>query len=173
MIPETLRDSLRSTWTINNRVTTYLIENLPLAVWRAAVPGVPRKTVRMIAAHLHNNRCMWIKMAGEKLGVAAPSPVDRETASRSQVIAALGRSSRGILKMLDAASRGDGRMPPAAWQNYPPDVVHFVAYHVVHEGHHRGQIVMAARQLGERLPRDVTSGLWQWSRRSREDKGPP
>jgi uncharacterized damage-inducible protein DinB len=39
---------------------------------------------------------------------------------------------------------------------------------VAHEGHHRGQIVMLARQLGCRLPAEVTAGLWQWSKRATE-----
>lgn len=57
---------------------------------------------------------------------------------------------------------------PAAgyvWRNLPLDVGHVLAYFVAHEGHHRGQLVMAARQLGQRLPPAVTNGLWQWSRR--------
>src|SRR2546422_7416198 len=33
---------------------------------------------------------------------------------------------------------------------------HVLAYFVAHEGHHRGQIVMLARQLGYRLPVEVT-----------------
>ena len=55
-------------------------------------------------------------------------------------------------------------MPPAAWQNFPTDVVHFLNYFVAHEAHHRGQLCMLARQLGHRFPADVTAGLWQWKK---------
>jgi uncharacterized damage-inducible protein DinB len=41
-------------------------------------------------------------------------------------------------------------------------------YFVAHEGHHQGQIVMLARQLGHRLPGDITAGLWQWNKRVQE-----
>ncbi len=51
---------------------------------------------------------------------------------------------------------------------FPLDVVHFLAYFVAHEGHHRGQICMLARLLGHRLPAEVTNGLWQWSKRAKE-----
>jgi uncharacterized damage-inducible protein DinB len=47
-------------------------------------------------------------------------------------------------------------------------VGHVLAYFVAHEGHHRGQIVLVARQLGHRLPLAVTDGLWQWTKRAAE-----
>ncbi len=122
----------------------------------------------MIGAHLHNNRCNWIKRVGRKWGVADPGRVDRRTVSRAQLVSALGRSSQGILRLAREALDHGGRLPAAAWQNYPTDVAHFLAYHIAHEGHHRGQIVMVARQLGHRQPATVTSGLWQWSKRARE-----
>lgn len=43
-----------------------------------------------------------------------------------------------------------------------------LTYFVAHEAHHRGQTVMAARQLGRRLPPAVVNGLWQWTTRRKE-----
>jgi uncharacterized damage-inducible protein DinB len=45
-----------------------------------------------------------------------------------------------------------------------------LAYFVAHEAHHRGQIVLVARALGQRLPVAVTGGLWQWTKRAAEAK---
>jgi uncharacterized damage-inducible protein DinB len=50
----------------------------------------------------------------------------------------------------------------------PLDVGHVLTYFVAHEAHHRGQVVLLARQLGHRLPSSVTNGLWQWTVRERE-----
>lgn len=158
-----LSRALVDTWRTNNRVTVYLFENLPEDLWSAKVPGAPRRTVRMIAGHIHNCRCMWIKMLGRSHGLAAPPAVDRYRVTRRHLLPALERSSRGICRLLELGLDRGGKLP-----GFPPDVAHFMAYHVAHEGHHRGQIVMLARQLGHRLPAETTAGLWQWSKRSKE-----
>jgi uncharacterized damage-inducible protein DinB len=161
--------ALVAAWRTNNRVTTYLIENLPAELWSRPIPGVPRRTVRMIAAHIHNARCMWIKMlGGAKHGIAIPRTVDPRRVRPPELLRALSRSSEGILGLLELGIARGGEVPRAAWQNFPTDVVHFLNYFVAHEGHHRGQLCLLARQLGQRLPVSVAAGLWQWSKRARE-----
>lgn len=156
-----------ATWQTSSRVTAFLIESLPDEVWRAKIPGAPRRTVRMIAGHLHNCRCMWVMSLGKGHGLAVPPGVDRHRVSRRQLLAALTKSGRAIGELLEVGLANGGHLNGFS----PPEVTHFLAYHVAHEGHHRGQIVMVARQLGHRLPAEVTNGLWQWSKRAREGRG--
>lgn len=167
-----LRDAILSAWRTSNLATIFLVEHLPSELWGARVPGAPRRTVRMIAGHIHNARCMWIKMVGKEHGIPVPESVDRRKVSRRELVSALRRSSRGIDGLLRLACDRGGSIPTPStyvWRNLPLDVGHVLAYFVAHEGHHRGQIVMLARQLGHRLPVSTTSGLWQWTRFSRED----
>jgi uncharacterized damage-inducible protein DinB len=160
--------ALIAAWRTSHRVTTYLIENLPSELWSKTLPGSPRRTVRTLAAHIHNARCMWIKMLGARHGIAVPRTVDGRTVRPAQLSRALERSSEGIIRLIRLGAAHGGAVPPAAWQNFPTDLVHFLSYFVAHEAHHRGQLCMVARQLGHRLPADVTAGLWQWKKRSRE-----
>jgi uncharacterized damage-inducible protein DinB len=160
--------ALIAAWRTSNRVTTYLIENFPPELWSKTVPGNPRRTVRMIAAHLHNARCSWIKMLGERHGIVVPPRVDVRSVRPSELLRALARSSEGIMGLIRLGVARGGVVPAAAWQNFPTDVVHFLSYFVAHEAHHRGQLCMLARQLGHRLPTDVSAGLWQWKKRSKE-----
>jgi uncharacterized damage-inducible protein DinB len=143
-----------------------LVDQLPPDLWSAAIPGVPRRTIRNVAAHLHNARCGWIRTLGREHGLVAPVRVDRDAVSRRQLMAALKRSSRGMEDLLELGFAAGGVLPPSkgyVWRNLPLDVGHVLAYFVAHEAHHRGQIIMAARQLNQRLPSAVTNGLWWWS----------
>jgi uncharacterized damage-inducible protein DinB len=162
-------------WRTNSRVTAYLVEHLPAELWDASVPGTPRRTIRMIAGHLHNARCMWLKTLGREHGIAVPVSVDRHKVTRRQLLSALARSSKGIEALLTLGLGAGGHVPPSkgyVWRNLPLDVAHVLTYFVAHEAHHRGQIVMVARQLGHRLPGDVAGGLWLWTKRSQEAPGP-
>lgn len=160
--------ALIDAWRTNNRVTVYLIENLPLELWSMNIPGSSRRTIRSLAAHIHNARCMWIKMIAASHGVAVPRAVDPRTVKPKDLARALERSSKGIIDVMRLGAERGGKIPSATWQNFPTDLLHFLSYFVAHEAHHRGQLCVLARQLGHRLPTEVTAGLWQWKKRSRE-----
>lgn len=158
---------LIAAWRTNHRATVFLVEHLPRSLWSRRVPGIPRLTVGMIAAHIHNSRCRWIKSLGARHGIKAPRRVDLRRVRPGDLRKALARSSEGMIELIELGVANGGRVPRATWQNFPTDMEHFLSYFVAHEGHHRGQLCMAARQLGQRLPPAVANGIWQWTRLSR------
>ena len=170
--PSAIESSILRAWRTNDTVNVRLVEHVTPALWDADIPGIsPRRSVRMVAAHLHNARVRWIKTLGSEHGIAAPARVDHRTVPRRALVAALKRSGRGIEALLRLGLASGGDVPLSrgyVWRNLPLDVGHVLAYFVAHEAHHRGQIIMAARQLGQRLPAAVVNDLWQWTRITRE-----
>jgi len=161
-------DARLAAWSTSCGVTERFVASLPPALWRAAIPGIPTRTVRGVAAHLHNARCSWIRTLGGEHGIAAPARVDQRAVTPARLVTALRRSARGIAAILELGIRRGGQVPPSrryVWRNLGLSVEHVLTYFVAHEAHHRGQLVMAARQLGLRLPAGVTAGLWQWRTR--------
>ncbi len=167
-------DPLLDAWRINDRVTTFLVEHLSSDLWTAAIAGSPRRTVRSIAAHLHNSRCMWMKSLAVGARISIPVHVDRVKASPRAVASALRTSGGRILRMLEVGLANGGEFPGVStrfvWGAWPRNVTLFVAYAVSHEAHHRAQILLVARELGRRLPPEVVGGLWQWSSRLKESR---
>ncbi len=171
--PSGLDDSIRRAWATNARATEFLVERIPESVWSAAIPGYPRKSIQVLAAHLHNARSRWIKTLGVPHGIARPPLVDQRLVSRAALVRALRRSERAMAELLDLALERGGAIPPTkayVWRNLPLDVGHVLAYFVAHEGHHRGQIVMIARQLGRPLPPEAIDGIWQFTRLSKRER---
>lgn len=172
----TLREVILPAWRTNARITEELVRALPTRTLRAPIPGSPRRTVGMLAAHLHNARCMWLRTLGQPLGIQVPALVDRRRCSKRELVQALRRSAVQMEALLRAGCDRGGQVPPTpkyAWRNLALDVGHVLTYFVAHEAHHRGQLSLISRALGTPLPRSATVALWQWkappSRRRRRN----
>lgn len=167
-----VEESVSKAWRINCRATAFLVERLPAALWPLALPGSPRRTVRRMAVHLHECRCLWMKSLARGTGVAVPRRLGRGDVGQADVLAALATSEDALRRLFEAAFRSGGRFPGVSsafvYGAMPRDAVLFCGYALSHEAHHRGQLVLAARALGHRLPPETVQGLWQWSSRLRD-----
>jgi len=163
------QNDLLAAWQTSNRVTEFFFENLPNELWNEKIPGASRKTIRMVAGHIHNARCMWIKMIGKNYGITPPKGVDRRLIKRASLLSALKKSNNTMIKLINIGLAQNGTLGvDVPWMNMPPDVTHFICYMIAHEAHHRGQIILVARSLGHRLRPEVTNGIWQWKKRHKE-----
>lgn len=163
-----IRDSLLEIYAVNDPMHQLILAALDPHAWRAQSPAEKRsgRSIAAIFAHLHNCRLVWLKNSAPHL--KCPAPLDPDRCTMKQASAAHKKSSAQCLLMLtDALSAQPNRrvkkFSRGSWtQTWPAGATMF-AYMFAHEAHHRGQILMLARQQGYRVLHD-TPGIWHWEK---------
>ena len=153
--------SLLRAYAANARINQYLVERLRPEVWRARVPGWGTKTIAGLVAHLHNCGLRYLERTDPHADV--PGELDRWKVPPAQAIRALGAKRRVVLEIVGAALAEDRRIV-----GFPHDAAQYLAYYMIHDAHHRGQIALLARLLGHPISPKTMQGMWQWGARERE-----
>lgn len=157
-VPYDLKAGLLSSLATSNRITCYLIENIPADAWFAKPPEGKGRSIAAIAVHIHNVRRMWLKAVGS---AAIPEKLE-ENATAKETLKALGQSQDALASVI-AGSLDSGYV-----KGFKPDAAGFIGYLISHDAHHRGQISSLARRLGHPITQSVMFGMWEWGSRAKE-----
>jgi uncharacterized damage-inducible protein DinB len=148
----------------NERINQALLDLLDPKVWRAQPPCSKRRNIATTFAHIHNVRCMRLKMSARDEKV--PAKLDRAEVTQSEAKAALGQSSHAMIRLIERSLASGGHVT-----DFRPDVVALVCAAITHDSHHRGQICHWASQLGAPLTPEQQLLLWEWDKRWKEVAG--
>lgn len=148
---------LQIAWSINNRITMELID----AIGDAALDARPiakrqGRNVAEVFIHLHNVRLAWAEHNGKKYvtGLKKLDKKDKHTAKSLK--AALISSGEAIEAILTEASEGKIKI-----KGFKQGAGAMLGYMISHDAHHRGQIMIALKQSGIKLPEKKASmSLW-------------
>ena len=146
-------DAVLRSFAIHNRIHLFLLDAIPAEVWSMPPPGGKGRSLAALIAHIHSVRLLWLKAAGVK---QMPAALEK-TASITEARTALEASAAAMHDLLAKALNGNGKIP-----GFKPDAWAFVAYLIAHEAHHRGQMLLLARQLGHSVDQKTSYGLWEW-----------
>lgn len=161
--PVDLAEALIDAFLTNEAINQKLLDLVGPKVWDSFPPCSKRRNIATSFAHIHNVRCMRLKMSARK----APARLDRATVTRDQARKALAESARAMIELIERSLEAGGHVP-----DHRPDVVSLVCASINHEAHHRGQIAHWARELGSPLGPEDQLQLWQWDQLWR-DTVPP
>ena len=145
----------------NDRINQVLIDLVPPEIWRASPPSSKRRNIATSFAHIHNVRCMRLKMSAR--GSRIPNRLDRSEVTPLEAKLALAESAAAMARLIDSALQAGGRVP-----DHPPDVVSMVCAAINHDAHHRGQICHWARELGSPISPEQQLVLWDWYKHWKE-----
>ncbi len=164
------RQVLLETFAVNERINQLVLEHLDPRAWLAKPPGPNARTIAAIFTHMHNIRRKWLRLSAPHLKL--PAELSRTRCTQKQARTALAESARRCSEMLaEALNRPEGRVKQFlrdGWAKPWPAGPAMVAYMVVHEAHHRGQVCMLAHQMGFQLRVNIMAGMWSWERLWRE-----
>jgi uncharacterized damage-inducible protein DinB len=159
--PVDLGRALIEAFLTNERINQVLIDLLSSEVWRAQPPCTKRRNIATTFAHMHNVRCMRLKMSAPDL--EPPAKLDRAQVTVAEAKEALGQSARAMVQLIERSLARGGHVP-----DFRPDVVALVCGAITHDAHHRGQICHWASQLGKPLTPEQQLQMWEWDKRWKE-----
>jgi uncharacterized damage-inducible protein DinB len=155
--PIELSSALLNAWRVNERINQELLNLVAPHIWRAFPPSSKRRNIATSFAHIHNVRCMRIKMSHSSITV--PERLDRAEVTADEARAALSVSADAMAQLIRLGLDAGGHVP-----NYKPDVVAMVCGAMLHEAHHRGQISHWCRELGVPITPEQSLVLWEWDK---------
>src|SRR5687767_825139 len=155
--PVDLSAALLNAWRVNERINQELLNLVAPHIWRAFPQSSKRRNIATSFAHIHNVRCMRIKMSHSR--VAVPERLDRAEITPDDARKALAVSADAMAQLIRLGLDSGGHVP-----NYRPDVVAMVCGAMVHEAHHRGQISHWCRELGIPITPEQSLMLWEWDK---------
>lgn len=150
-------ESLLETWRVHDGLNLFLLGRIPgeglaaLTLLKNGQPSTGRDVARVFV-HIAGVRMAHLPKAfqGDTVALEKEPPPGRE-----KIRAALEASGAAVEAVLKASLGGDPRI-----KNPQRTGVRLLGYLISHESHHRGQIMLALKQSGIRLPEDVRFGLW-------------
>ena len=153
--PVDLGAALVEAFLTNEQINQKLLDLLDPKVWDGSPPCSKRRNIATSFAHMHNVRLMWLKSAAPEL-LAGVEKIEGADGTREDLRAAL-EASGGAVESLLRASLPGGRV-----KGFRPHAVAFLGYLISHESHHRGQMTITLRQLGQPLEDRIDYGMWEW-----------
>ncbi len=154
-----LHEQILDTWRIHQRITVFLIENLPEAALSATLSTRGGRDIARQLAHVHNVRAARLEPFAKKQGLPLSQFDKDESPEKSRLLEAFGQSGAAMEQYIAYALGQDGKV-----SNFQRGLVPMIGYYISHEAHHRGHLLLTMKQSGIKIPDELKWGIWEWNK---------
>lgn len=150
MDDRSLLGQILQAWRVNNSINVKLIRAIPQKGFDAVPLASRGRTVLRQLMHMHKVHVGWLRYFGMKVPAKAKPFKKDVSPSRAQLVATMRAADKASEAFLCKLLESGGRVK--FFQGKP---VRWMCYIIAHDSHHRGQIALALKQNGMRLPERV------------------
>ena len=146
-------NELLDAWSLNNKVTLYLFENIE-PKWLEAKNQGKGRSVGEQFVHINNIRSYWIGKVDRKEDLKIDKKYQKD---KERLVTSLNITGDRMTKTLESILN-QGKI-----KGYKPHPLAFYSQMISHESHHRGQIMMTITRNELPISKTVNFGIWNWN----------
>ncbi len=146
------------TWLTNNRINMTMIDELPAEALEASLSKRGGRTIALQFAHMHDVRLKWLEVCVPAL-YKTQAKINKEGKVDKALLKKQLTSSANALADWMKTADDDGKL-----KGYKKGIVFLLGYFLAHEAHHRGSILLTAKQSGIKLSDRLKWEIWDWGK---------